>query len=543
MNKRLKNPAVWIPLCVALAFVAGMFVMRGLFSIQSQSESQRKLATLLGIIDNEYVDSVDADSLLESVYPQVISGLDPHSVYISAEDLEAVNSELEGSFSGIGISFNMLNDSINVLEVISGGPSEKVGLMAGDRIVTINDSVASGRKWSNEKVMSLLRGEAGTVVRLGIKRSTSDRLLPFEVTRGAIPVTTVDAAYMLDDATGYVKVNKFGRNTFDEFFTSVVRLRSEGASRYVIDLRGNGGGLMEMAILMANEFLPANRMIVATHGRNPDAESMAFSDGHGTFVNDEVVVILDEFSASASEIFAGALQDHDRALIIGRRSFGKGLVQRQMELNDGSAVRLTIARYYTPSGRCIQKTYRPGAAADYTHEILDRYDSGEAFNADSVKVDESLVFTTAGGRKVYGGGGILPDVYVPNDTTAITSYYLNVLNGGLLQKFAFAYSDNLRQAVRKGQGVEALEAVMPGDDELLQAFVEYARSKGVPARWYYINISRDLIVNELKALIARDILGTSAFYEVSNQTDPVIMEALEQLDAGNAKVPVRMSRK
>lgn len=542
MNNRLKNPAVWIPLTVALAFVGGMLSTKGLFVQDRSASGNNKLNTLLNIIGHEYVDAVDTDSLMETMYPQLLSGLDPHSVYIKAEDLEAVNSELEGSFSGIGITFNMLNDSINVLEVLSGGPSEKVGLLAGDRIVTINDSVVAGKKWSNEKVMSWLRGESGTKVRLGIRRSTSSELLPFEVTRGPIPVTSIDASYLIDDVTGYIRVNKFGRTTYDEFYTDMVKLRDAGAKRYVVDLRGNGGGFMEMAVMMANEFLPAGQLIVATHGRDESAESTAVSDGGGTFQNAELTVLIDEFSASASEIFAGAIQDHDRGLVVGRRSFGKGLVQRQMELPDGSAVRLTIARYYTPSGRCIQKTYTHGENLDYAHEIVDRYNSGEIFNGDSIKHDDSMVFKTDAGRVVYGGGGIMPDIFVPNDTAEITSYYLNVLNKGLLQKFSFDFTDRHRAELKNAGSVNAMLKVLPPDEELLVEFVDYAKSNGVPARWYYINISRKLIVKDLKALIARDVFGTSAFYKVNNLTDPTVVRALQEMRRGATRFPVGVSK-
>ncbi len=542
MNNRLKNPAVWIPLTVALAFVGGMLSTKGLFVQDRSASGNNKLNTLLNIIGHEYVDAVDTDSLMETMYPQLLSGLDPHSVYIKAEDLEAVNSELEGSFSGIGITFNMLNDSINVLEVLSGGPSEKVGLLAGDRIVTINDSVVAGKKWSNEKVMSWLRGESGTKVRLGIRRSTSPELLPFEVTRGPIPVTSIDASYLIDDVTGYIRVNKFGRTTYDEFYTDMVKLRDAGAKRYVVDLRGNGGGFMEMAVMMANEFLPAGQLIVATHGRDESAESTAVSDGGGTFQDAELTVLIDEFSASASEIFAGAIQDHDRGLVVGRRSFGKGLVQRQMELPDGSAVRLTIARYYTPSGRCIQKTYTHGENLDYAHEIVDRYNSGEIFNGDSIKHDDSMIFKTDVGRVVYGGGGIMPDIFVPNDTAEITSYYLNVLNKGLLQKFSFDFTDRHRAELKNAGSVNAMLKVLPPDEELLVEFVDYAKSNGVPARWYYINISRKLIVKDLKALIARDVFGTSAFYKVNNLTDPTVVRALQEMRRGATRFPVGVSK-
>lgn len=542
MNNRLKNPVIWIPLLVAASFVGGMFAMKGLYGSDGRDDARRKFATVLGIIDNEYVDDVDIDSLLEATYPDLLAGLDPHSVYIPAEDLEAVNSELEGSFSGIGISFNMLNDTVNVLEVISGGPSQKVGLMAGDRIVTIDDSVASGRKWTNERVMSTLRGEEGSTVRLGVKRGTAPKLLEFEVTRGPIPVTSVDAAYLIDPETGFIRINKFGSNTYDEFFSSIVNLRSKGAKRYILDLRGNTGGYMEMAIMMANEFLPAHRLIVSTKGRSADSESRAVSDGNGTFADEEVVVLLDEFSASASEILAGALQDQDRGLVVGRRSFGKGLVQRQMGLPDGSAVRLTIARYYTPSGRCIQKVYRRGEGAEYENDLVERFNRGEAYSADSIHMDENLIFSTLSGRKVYGGGGIMPDIFVPNDTAAITSYYLNVLNAGLLQRFAFQWADSHRASLSKAPDTPSLLRQLPDDDALLQEIAAFAAANGVPARWYYINISRPLLVNDLKALIARDILGASAYYEVANASDPTVQRALQALRDGEAHTPVKTQR-
>lgn len=299
---------------------------------------------------------------------------------------------------------------------------------------------------------------------------------------------------------------------------------------------------MEMAVMMANEFLPAGQLIVATHGRDESAESTAVSDGGGTFQNAELTVLIDEFSASASEIFAGAIQDHDRGLVVGRRSFGKGLVQRQMELPDGSAVRLTIARYYTPSGRCIQKTYTHGENQDYAHEIVDRYNSGEIFNGDSIKHDDSMIFKTDAGRVVYGGGGIMPDIFVPNDTAEITSYYLNVLNKGLLQKFSFDFTDRHRAELKNAGSVNAMLKVLPPDEELLVEFVDYAKSNGVPARWYYINISRKLIVKDLKALIARDVFGTSAFYKVNNLTDPTVVRALQEMRRGATRFPVGVSK-
>ncbi|WP_240597674.1 S41 family peptidase [Duncaniella muris] len=537
MNNRLKKTSVWMPLAIAVALVAGMWIGKSFFNNSARWNSRSKLDTILEIIDRSYVDDVDPDSLLEASFAGLLSHLDPHSVYIPASDLQNVNEELSGSFSGIGISFNLLNDSINVLEVISGGPSEKAGLLAGDKIVSINDTIVAGQKWSDVKVRSSLRGPKGSVVKLGIKRHTSKKILPFEVVRGDIPVTSIDAAYMIAPKTGYVKINKFGSNTYSEFLTSVVNLMADGAEKFVIDLRGNGGGFMEPAVLMANEFLPAGSPIVSMRGKTAPDDRPTFSDGSGSLLNTELVVLIDEVSASASEIFAGAIQDNDRGLVIGRRSFGKGLVQNQIELPDSSALRLTIARYYTPSGRCIQKTYAPGT--DYDRDIINRYEHGEFYSADSIKLDKSLAFETMHGRTVYGGGGIMPDIFVPNDTAGITSYYLNVVNAGLIQKYTFDYTDRNRDRLEKSGGVAALLRMLPDDDTLLQDFVSYSQKAGVAPRWYYINISRDLLVNQLKAMIVRNVLGVEGYFKVFNELDPTVVSGVEALASGKAAFPVK----
>lgn len=537
MNNRLKKTSVWMPLAIAVALVAGMWIGKSFFNNSARWNSRSKLDTILEIIDRSYVDDVDPDSLLEASFAGLLSHLDPHSVYIPAADLQNVNEELSGSFSGIGISFNLLNDSINVLEVISGGPSEKAGLLAGDKIVSINDTIVAGQKWSDVKVRSSLRGPKGSVVKLGIKRHTSKKILPFEVVRGDIPVTSIDAAYMIAPKTGYVKINKFGSNTYSEFLTSVVNLMADGAEKFVIDLRGNGGGFMEPAVLMANEFLPAGSPIVSMRGKTSPDDSPTYSDGSGSLLNTELVVLIDEVSASASEIFAGAIQDNDRGLVIGRRSFGKGLVQNQIELPDSSALRLTIARYYTPSGRCIQKAYAPGT--DYDRDIINRYEHGEFYSADSIKLDKSLAFETMHGRTVYGGGGIMPDIFVPNDTAGITSYYLNVVNAGLIQKYTFDYTDRNRDRLEKSGDVAALLRMLPDDDTLLQDFVSYSQKAGVAPRWYYINISRDLLVNQLKAMIVRNVLGVEGYFKVFNELDPTVVSGVEALASGKAAFPVK----
>ncbi len=540
MNNRLKKTSVWMPLAIAVALVAGMWIGKSFFNNSARWNSRSKLDTILEIIDRSYVDDVDPDSLLEASFAGLLSHLDPHSVYIPAADLQNVNEELSGSFSGIGISFNLLNDSINVLEVISGGPSEKAGLLAGDKIVSINDTIVAGQKWSDVKVRSSLRGPKGSVVKLGIKRHTSKKILPFEVVRGDIPVTSIDAAYMIAPKTGYVKINKFGSNTYSEFLTSVVNLMADGAEKFVIDLRGNGGGFMEPAVLMANEFLPAGSPIVSMRDKTSPDDSPTYSDGSGSLLNTELVVLIDEVSASASEIFAGAIQDNDRGLVIGRRSFGKGLVQNQIELPDSSALRLTIARYYTPSGRCIQKAYAPGT--DYDRDIINRYEHGEFYSADSIKLDKSLAFETMHGRTVYGGGGIMPDIFVPNDTAGITSYYLNVVNAGLIQKYTFDYTDRNRDRLEKSGDVAALLRMLPDDDTLLQNFVSYSQKAGVAPRWYYINISRDLLVNQLKAMIVRNVLGVEGYFKVFNELDPTVVSGVEALASGKAAFPVKETR-
>lgn len=528
--------SILVPVIAALMFILGFLAGDLINKENGPTAAQKKFQTILNIVRNEYVDEVNLDSLIEKTIPSLLTNLDPHSAYIPASDLQAVNEDLDGSFSGVGIQFMIDNDTIKVLEVITGGPSEKVGILAGDRIVKVDDTDVAGVGITNEKVLQILRGEKGSKVQLKIKRTNSKKLLTYDVTRGDIPVNTVDATYIASPGIGYIKVNKFGRTTYDEFFQGLSKLRREGAEDFIIDLRGNTGGYMEIAYMMANEFLEPGQTIVSTKGRDFNSGAHITADGTGYFRESQVVVLLDEFSASSSEIFAGALQDNDRALIIGRRSFGKGLIQRQSVLPDSSAIRLTVGRYYTPSGRCIQKDY--SNLSVYEHDILDRYQRGEMFSADSIKLNTDLKYTTLHGRTVYGGGGIMPDIFVPNDTSGISSYYINVANAGLLQRFAFDYVDDNRETLGKADNVEQLLTLLPNDDALLRQFALFASRNGFPARWYYINISHDLIINQLKALIARDALGYGAYFEISNTEDINVKRAIEELLNGNAAFPI-----
>ena len=537
MSNKRNLGYVLIPLVLALGLSGGIFIGKYL-SVSRLSPAETKLRTILDLIENEYVDKIDVDSLLASVVPELLQGLDPHSVYFTSEELKSTNEDMEGHFSGVGVSFQIVNDSVVVVDVIAGGPAEKVGLMNGDKIVAANDSILTGKKATQDNVFKTLRGPKGTKVSLKVKRSNSEKLLDFEVVRDDIPVNSVDAIYIADHekGVGYLKVSKFGRNTFEEFYMALRQLEAQGAKSLIIDLRGNSGGFLDQVILMANEFLPDDRIIVSTNGKLSENRSLAMSDGDGHFQNIPLAVLIDEYSASASEIFAGAIQDNDRGLVIGRRSFGKGLVQHQIELPDSSAIRLTVARYYTPSGRCIQKPYERGEDGKYVMDIIDRFEHGEFYNADSIKLDKSKLYLTNGGRKVYGGGGIMPDIFVPEDTTGYSSYYVNVSNKGLITKYAFRVAEKYRSLTQNVKTTEELERIIPRDQTLLEGFVDFAAQNGVPARWYYINRSRGLILNLLKAQIARNVLGYNGMIQMLNHEDVTVKKAIDMLKDGKTGV-------
>ena len=524
---------------VALGVAIGVFVcqkanaQRIVYQNGSWHIEQTKVDRLLYLMQNAYVDSLDIDSITDEVMGELVQKLDPHSAYIPKKDLELVNSELAGSFSGIGVQFTIQQDTVRIVAVIAGGPSEGVGVLAGDKLVTVDDSTFVGKKINNEKVMRTLRGEKGTQVKLGIQRAGADGLLYYTVTRGDIPVNSVDAKFIIEPTAnanaklGFIRVNKFSETTYKEFLSALAELYTKGATRFIIDLRENSGGYMDQAIRMANEFLQRGDLIVYSEGRAyPRYEATA--NGGGRFKDVPLVVLIDNFSASASEIFAGAMQDNDRATIIGRRSFGKGLVQQQMPFEDGSAVRLTVARYYTPSGRCIQKPYTLGDQEDYEKDLLDRWEHGELFSADSIHLKDSTVYYTKSGRKMYGGGGIMPDVFVGRDTTLNTPWYNRCVNMAYTYQFAYKYTDEHRKQLNKYKDWQSLEKYLLSQN-VLREFVAFAKEKGIEPDEAQIQKSRPLMTRLLNAYIVRNILGDEGFFPLFERDDEITKKAIEVL--------------
>lgn len=542
----MNNKKTWLPLIVAtaIAFFIYLGVRLENYRIRSavsnldkgsslffdnglSHSASEKLGAFLDMLETEYVDTLNLEELIEKAIPTIVEELDPHSVYIPAEDLEETNEPLAGSFSGIGVQFNIQNDTVMVISVISGGPSEKIGIMPGDRIVSINDSAFVGKGINNEKVFKSLRGEKGTTVRVGIRRSTSDEELKYDIVRGDIPVNSVVASYLTDDNIGYVKIDNFGRNTYSEFFTALVTLKRAGAKGFMIDLRGNSGGYMDICYRMVNEFLKRNTLIVYTEGKTQKRDNM-YADGRGSFQNMPLVVLIDEWSASASEIFAGAIQDNDRGIVIGRRSFGKGLVQRQFEFADGSALRLTTARYYIPSGRCIQKAYKMGEGKDYALDLINRYAHGEFYSKDSIQLADSLKYETANGRVVYGGGGIMPDIFIPSDTAHVTPYWNQVVNAGLLYSFAFRYADKNRQKLSAYTDFNNLQQYLVSQS-LVNSFVQYASDKVKPEP-LQIEKSRKAIERMIISYIMRQVKNENYFYQAFFSDDPTYLEGIRILN-------------
>ena len=524
--------------CLLIGFLIGNAVSNKVnaqrFYIQNGQLFQQpdsKIDQLLELMNQAYVDPIDVDSITDDVMMELVKRLDPHSAYIPKEDLEMVNSELSASFSGIGVQFSIQNDTIQVVSVISGGPSEGIGVLAGDKIVSVNDSVFTGKTVTNERVMHALRGPKDTQVTIGVVRSGTPEVLSFTITRGEIPVHSVDAKFIIEEKgqkIGFVRVNRFGENTYNEFIAALASLKGQGANAYIVDLRENSGGYMDQAIKMANEFLAKGDLIVYSEGRAyPRYEARA--NGSGRFQRDSLVVLIDDFSASASEIFAGAMQDNDRATIIGRRSFGKGLVQQQLPFADGSAIRLTVARYYTPSGRSIQKPYKLGEGEDYAMDLLERFEHGEFYSADSVQIADSTVYLTKKGRIVRGGGGIMPDVFVGRDTTLNTPYFNIVVNRAYTYQFAYQYTDRHRKELSQYKDWQSLEK------HLLKAnwvpeFVAFAKEKGVEPNAEQLAKSKPLLVRLVNAYIVRNILNDEGFFPLFERDDDITKKAVEILE-------------
>ena len=517
---------------VVLGLVLGQYLGRNSTTSQLKGMLSRmalptnKLTYTLSLIENQYVDSVSMDSLAEHVIPLLVKELDPHSVYIPASEMQALNEPLEGEFDGIGVVFNMATDTVIVLNVIPHGPSDKAGIKAGDRIIEIGDSVVAGRKIPQNNVVKMLRGPRGTTVHLGIGRQGISGLVPIDVERGVIPIRSLESAFRIADGVGYVKLGQFARTTYDEFHKALASLRAEGVTKLVFDLRGNSGGFLDQAIAVANEFLHEGQLIVYTEDRRHE-QLREYADGNGSAQDMEVVVLIDEGSASSSEILAGALQDNDRGTIVGRRSFGKGLVQRQIPYSDGSALRLTTARYYTPTGRSIQKPYTIGDDESYEEDIWNRYKNNEFFSADSIHFADSLKRTTPGGKVVYGGGGIMPDVFIPADTTDVTKYFIEVSGRNILYRYTIEYADRHREALNAVKTIDELQALLDSDKTLVDDFVRYAARKGVAPRYGDIARSRRLIEAQLRAYIGRNTaLEDNGFYANIYPVDNVIVRAI-----------------
>ena len=529
-EKKIKT---WLPLWIGLGIALGILIgsIYSQFGSTGKVDGTGKIDAVFNYINKSYVDTVNMRQLVEEALPKIVQELDPHSAYISAGEMKRLNEDLEGHFSGIGVSFYVLRDTIVVTSIVPGGPSEAAGIQQWDRIVNVNDTLIAGRKITNVGVLQKLRGEKGSEVKLGIRRNDETELTDITVTRGDIPMNSVQAAYMQTSTIGYIKVGTFGFNTFNEFISALSKLKSQGAQSFVIDLRGNSGGSLEVVVAMVNEFLHKGDLIVYADGRNfPRQDS--YANGSGTSKEDDVVVLIDELSASASEIFAGAIQDNDRGLVLGRRSFGKGLVQSQRNFPDGSAVRLTVARYYTPSGRSIQRKYEKGKYDEYELEALNRYMQGDYVNSDTAST--LIPYKTGGGRTVFGGDGIMPDVFIARDTIGINSYFNAIANKDFIQEYAVTYSDMHKQKLREFQSAEDLARYLY-KQPLLMNLVSFADNKGVRPRPYYIEESRNLFERHLVSYIVRNFFGEESYFSVYMQDDALMKNAVDFIERGLAK--------
>lgn len=522
-------------LCVVIGILIGTFYANHFSGnrLNIINSGSNRLSNLLHIIDDQYVDKVNIDSLVDMAIPQILSDLDPHSAYISAKDAQSETDKLKGSFSGVGIEFTIRKDTIHVQNVVKNGPAQRAGLLAGDKIVSVDGKPFVGKIVTQDEAMRRLKGPKDTKVKIGVVRYGQKAVKYFTVTRGDIPQKSIAATYMLDDNTGYIKIKSFGETTYPELLISLAQLSQEGFSNLVIDLRDNTGGYMDPAVQMANEFLPKNKLIVYMEGRKSPRKDF-MSDGHGSYQKIPLVVLINEASASASEIFAGAMQDNDRATIIGRRSFGKGLVQQQIGFPDGSMIRLTIARYYTPSGRCIQKPFVPGDNQDYENDLLARYQHGEFFSQDSIK-HTGPAYHTGIGRVIYGGGGITPDIFVAEDTLGMTSYYKQAAMSGLILQYAFNYTDNNRPKLASYKDMMELSRYLVNQGTVEQ-FAAFADKNGLKRRNLMIRKSHKLLERYINSRIIYNMLDEQAWTEYINQDDPTVRAAL-QVFKNNAAFP------
>ena len=522
-SKKYRYMPLLMALCIVIGVVIGTFFANHFSSqrLNIINSGSNRLNNLLHIIDDQYVDKVNLDSLVEKAIPQILGDLDPHSVYISAKDVQTATDDLKGSFSGVGIEFVIREDTIHVQGVIKNGPAERAGLLAGDKIVTVDDKPFVGKTVTNEEAQHRLKGPKDTKVKIGVLRYGEKKIQQYVVTRGEIPTKSVTATYMLDDDTGYIRIKNFGENTYPEMLIALAKLSQENFSNLIIDLRDNTGGYLQSAVQIINEFLPNNKLIVYTQGRKSPRQEYK-SNGKGSYQKIPLIVLINESSASASEIFAGAMQDNDRATIIGRRSFGKGLVQQQIGFPDGSMIRLTVARYYTPSGRCIQKPYSPGDK-NYEEDLLERYEHGEFFSQDSIK-HTGPAYHTSIGREVFGGGGITPDIFVPEDTLGITSYYKQASMSGLILQFAFTYTDDNRLKLNNFTEMMALSDYLVKQNTV-DKFATYADNRGLKRRNLMIQKSHHLLQRYINSRIIYNIMDEDAWVQYLNLDDPVIRAA------------------
>lgn len=540
-NNKNRYMPLLMALCVVIGILIGTFFANRFSGnrLNIVNNGSNRLNNLLHIIDDQYVDTVNINDLVEKAIPQILSELDPHSVYISAKDVQAANDDLKGSFSGVGVEFTIRQDTIRIQNVIKNGPADRAGLIAGDKIVNIDGKPFVGKIVTNEEAMRRLKGPKDTKVKIGVLRYGQKQPKYFTVTRGDIAQRSISAFYMLDDNTGYIRIKSFGEKTYAELLIALATLSQQGFGNLIIDLRDNTGGYLQSAVQMANEFLPGERLIVYTKGRKAPRQEYR-SDGRGSYQKIPLVVLINEGSASASEIFAGAMQDNDRATVVGRRSFGKGLVQEQIEFPDGSMIRLTVARYYTPSGRCIQKPYTAGDGKGYEQDLITRYQHGEFFSQDSIK-HNGPAYHTSIGRTVYGGGGITPDIFVPEDTSDVTSYYKEALMSGMILQFAFSYTDDNRIKLNNFKEMMALAEYLDRNN-LVEKFASYADRNGLKRRNLMIKKSYRLLDRVLKSRVIYNILDEEAWNEYINLDDPVIGSALDVFKR-NAAFPKKPEKK